>query len=190
MPETYQDSGAYIRTLAGLAFDIVLSESESAEVTVTDHQIETGAQVSDHAYLNPREVELEIGQGTIENLDDPREMLESLRKVMEAREPVELYTGKTYYPAMLITSLQVNTDHTTENVLMATIRCREVTIVDTAEVDASQLKEAPKKRQKIPQKTKMATNRGTQNAAPKDKQEFTIAGGWANTAGGETYTRG
>ena len=88
MPETYQESGAYIRTLAGLAFDIVLSESETAEVTVTDHQIETGAQVSDHAYLNPREVELEIGQGTIESLDDPREMLDELRKVLEAREPV------------------------------------------------------------------------------------------------------
>jgi len=80
MPETYQDSGAYIRTLAGLAFDIVLSESESAEVTVTDHQIETGAQVSDHAYLNPREVELEIGQGTIENLDDPGRCLNHCAK--------------------------------------------------------------------------------------------------------------
>lgn len=189
MPETYQESGAYIRTLAGLAFDIVLSESETAEVTVTDHQIETGAQVSDHAYLNPREVELEIGQGTIESLDDPREMLDELRKVLEAREPVELYTGKTYYPAVLITSLQVNTDHTTENVLMATIRCREVTIVDTAEVDASQLKEAPKKRQKMPQKTKAATNRGSQNAQPKSEEDLGLLGKFVKGAGGTIHYR-
>ena len=186
MPETYQESGAYIRSLGGLAFDVVVSESETAEVTVTDHQIESGAQVSDHAYLNPKEVELEIGQGTIESMDDPREMLEALRKTMEEREPVEVYTGKSYYPTMLITSVVVNTDHTTENVLKATIRCREVMIVDTAEVDASQLKEAPKKRQKMPKKTKATTQRGTQSAAPVNKEENTHL---QNLVGGEGYKR-
>lgn len=158
--------GGYIRSLGGLAFDVVVHESETATVRVTDHQIESGASVSDHAYMEPKEVELEIGQGSIDSEGDPREMLDALRALQERREPVEIYTGKTYYPTMLITGIMVNTDRTTEHVLMATVRCREVRIVETSEVDASHIKEAPKKRQKTPQKTKATADRGTQNAQP------------------------
>lgn len=164
MPDDYD--GGYIRSLGGLAFDVVVHESETATLRVTDHQIESGASISDHAYMEPKEVELEVGQGSINSEGDPIEMLNTLRALQEKREPVEVYTGKTYYPTMLITGIMVTTDRTTEHVLMATVRCREVRIVETSEVDASHIREAPKKRQKMPEKTKATTDHGTQSAQP------------------------
>lgn len=151
-----------IRTLGGLEFDVVVDENETSEVEITDHPVESGALISDHAYAMPREVELHIGHGVTDSEDDPVDMLHRLRDIQAAREPVELTTGKGYYPAMVITAIEVMTDRTTENVLSATVRCREVVIVATATADV------PAVRQQHAKKTMRATNKGTVQAKPQE----------------------
>lgn len=150
----------YLRSLGGMTFTVVVQERETSEVTVTDHPIESGASISDHAYIMPQEVSLEVGQGVDSDEDTPRETLRKLKAIQAAREPVEVYTGKSYYPCMVITSIEVTTDNQTEQVLMANITCREVVIVETKNAPM------PKARQKKPRKTQQSVNKGTVQAKP------------------------
>lgn len=157
MPEI-SESGAYVRSLGGLTFTVTVSETEKATAKLTDYPVEDGASYSDHVILAPREVTVQIGQSVDDNESDPRDKLDALRAVMEAREPVELYTGKSYYPAMVITSISVQTDAKSETVLLASVTLREVRIAQT------QAAAVPVIRQKQPKKTAKSIKRGTQQA--------------------------
>lgn len=157
MPEI-SDSGAYVRSLGGLTFTVTVSESEKATAKLTDYPVEDGSSYSDHVILAPREVTVQIGQSVDGAESDPRDKLDALRAVMEAREPVELYTGKSYYPAMVVTSISVTTDAKSETVLLASVTLREVRIAQT------QAAPVPVIRQKQPKKTAKSVKRGTQQA--------------------------
>ena len=52
-----------------------------------------------------------------------------------ALNPFQLYTGKRVYNDMLISSISVTTDQSTEYVLMATIICRQIIRVRTHVVE-------------------------------------------------------
>ena len=153
------ETGAYIRSLGGLSFTVTISEAEKATAKLTDYPVEDGVSYSDHVILAPREVTVQVGQGVDEAETDPRDKLDELRKLMEKREPIELYTGKSYYKSMIITSISQTTDAKTETVLIATVTLREVRIAHT---QAAAVPIIPKKKQKQPKKTQASTKRGTQ----------------------------
>jgi hypothetical protein len=41
--------------------DVVVSEKHSDTLEITEHPVETGAAISDHAYKRPSEVVMEVG---------------------------------------------------------------------------------------------------------------------------------
>jgi len=158
MPEI-SESGAYIRSLGGLTFTVTISEAEKQTAKMTDYPVEDGVSYSDHVILAPREVTVQVGQGVDDAESDPRDKLDKLRELMTAREPIEVYTGKSYYKSMIITSISTTTDAKTETVMIASVTLREVRIAQT---QAAAVPVISKKRQKQPKKTVASTKRGTQ----------------------------
>ena len=158
MPEV-TESGAYMRSLGGLTFTVTISEAEKQTAKMTDYPVEDGVSYSDHVILAPREVTVQVGQGVDESETDPRDKLDKLRELMTTREPIELYTGKSYYKSMIITSISTTTDARTETVMIASVTLREVRIAQT---QAAAVPVIPKKKQKQPKKTMASTKRGTQ----------------------------
>ena len=158
MPEI-SESGAYIRSLGGLTFTVTISEAEKQTAKLTDYPVEDGVSYSDHVILAPREVTVQVGQGVDDAETDPRDKLDKLRELMTKREPIELYTGKSYYKSMIITAISTTTDAKTETVMIASVTLREVRIAQT---QAAAVPIIPKKKQKQPKKTMASTKRGTQ----------------------------
>ena len=158
MPEI-SESGAYIRSLGGLTFTVTISEAEKQTAKLTDYPVEDGVSYSDHVILAPREVTVHVGQGVDEAETDPRDKLDKLRELMTKREPIELYTGKSYYKSMIITAISTTTDAKTETVMIASVTLREVRIAQT---QAAAVPVISKERQKQPKKTVASTKRGTQ----------------------------
>ena len=44
-----------------IAFDAVLKEAPSSSATVTKNPVESGAQITDHFYVNPKKLDLQVG---------------------------------------------------------------------------------------------------------------------------------
>ncbi len=49
------------RQIGTLIPDVVVREAQRDEMVITDHPVETGAAISDHAFLRPVEVEMQVG---------------------------------------------------------------------------------------------------------------------------------
>lgn len=125
---------------------VVVSEKHSDTLEITEHPVETGAAISDHAYKRPSEVVMEVGFAGGGSLLDfassltsssllglsPREYYEQLLNLQADRVPFDVVTGKRIYKNMLLRAIEVTTDKTTENVLSAVLTMREVIITSTS----------------------------------------------------------
>lgn len=159
------------RTSIGYIIPQVFIGSEGRdELTITDHPIETGAPVSDHAYKQPATLNMTVGwgaggllvdfSGTTNSVDDAYAALLDLQKL---REPFTVTTSKRIYQNMMIASLGCTTNKETQNVIIIDVGLREVLIVDT---QATTL--PPKPNQAEPQKTAAPDTEGTkQPTVPK-----------------------
>lgn len=56
----------YAKTnVGGFFFDAFLSMQHQSTVTITQHPVETGAAISDHAYSNPAQLSMQIGMSDV-----------------------------------------------------------------------------------------------------------------------------
>ncbi|EPF1298783.1 phage baseplate protein [Klebsiella michiganensis] len=124
---------------------VVISEKHSDTLEITEHPVEVGAAISDHAYRRPSEVVMEVGfagGGSLLDLLDttsfglsaglsPREVYQNLLDLQNSRVPFDVVTGKRLYSNMLIRAMEVTTERSTENVLSAVLTLREVIITST-----------------------------------------------------------
>ncbi|WP_312062230.1 phage baseplate protein [Pantoea septica] len=125
--------------------DVVISEKHSDVLEITEHPVErptsSGAGfVADHAYRRASELVMEVGfsgGGSLLDMVDtsaiglsfgsgPKEIYSQLLELQRSKEPFDVVTGKRLYTNMLIRVLDVTTDRTSENVLMASVTMREV----------------------------------------------------------------
>lgn len=121
------------RSIGGIIPDVVVEEVHRDTLMITDHPVETGAAISDHAFMMPVEIEMRVGwsdssSGYIGAARDAYEMLQALQ---QSRTPFTVITGKRVYSNMLIRGLQAQTDVHSENILQCTCNMREVIIVST-----------------------------------------------------------
>lgn len=143
---------------------LTIEEVHHDELVITDHPVEQGAQISDHAYKKPAELTITIGWtnsslGALFSLqlnDYVAHAYEKLLALQALRTPFTISTGKRKYQNMLFRSLGTTTDVKTENALIVTAQCREVIIVQTV---TTQL--VPAENQAMPQKTGDTSNTGT-----------------------------
>lgn len=126
-------------TYGRFVFDAVFSTDHSANLTATQHPVQTGASVSDHAFMEPDEVSVEIGMtDTAASVSGGASRsvnaYTQLRAIMELREPVTLITRLKTYRNMLITSISAPDDYKTMNALRASIYFQQINMVSVSTV--------------------------------------------------------
>ncbi|HFV0559223.1 TPA: phage baseplate protein [Escherichia coli] len=128
--------------------DVVVSEKHVDALEITEHPVEFGAAINDHAYKRASEVTMECGfagGGSVLDLvnlssiglrvgESPREIYQQLLDLQQSRVPFDVVTGKRTYSNMLIRAIEVTTDRTSENVLSCVLTLREVIMSDTQSI--------------------------------------------------------
>lgn len=134
----------------------VIREVHNDNAVITDHPVEFGSPISDHMYLQPKRLDIEIIYSLSSGINALKtaaaavgigsktktltEYYEQFLKLHKDSTLMNVITGKRMYDNMVIESIESTTDVDTENVLRLTLRMREVIIVKTSttEVPADQ----------------------------------------------------
>jgi hypothetical protein len=154
------------RQIGTMIADCTISEDGYDELTITEHPVEQGAAITDHAFINPPGITIfaKWSNSSIQAGGDASycaTQYQDLLTLQKDRIPFDVVTPQRSYTDMLIRSIAKHTDEKTENALECTIRCRNIIIVQT------QTTKVPKNDvQKMPQKTGAVQNGGTRNTAP------------------------
>lgn len=125
-----------------------LEEIHIDTLRVTEHPVELGAAITDHAYAKPQEVIIKCGwsnstlselmamasalfSGNMSASDYVSSVYAQLLAIQASRQPIQITTSKRQYLDMLIVGLTVTTDASTSAVLMVQAHCRQIIIVKT-----------------------------------------------------------
>lgn len=116
--------------LGNLLPDCVMQEVYEDRLQITMHPVETGANISDHAFVLPRTVEMQIGWADYKRGQAGYSVQQYLKllELQGIREPVTLSCGKRNYTNMLPESITVPSDDKHKWSVAATIRWREIRI--------------------------------------------------------------
>ncbi|HEN3600678.1 TPA: hypothetical protein U5E25_002123 [Yersinia enterocolitica] len=175
------------RKIGVLVPSVIISEKHQDALEITEHPVEVGAAVNDHAYKRAAEVTMEVGfagGGSLLDFVDtstiglslgksPEEVYQELRDLQESRQPFDVITGKRKYSNMLIRGIEVTTDKTSENVLMCVLTLREVIMSQTDSVMV-----ADKENMQEGVSTSAMQNTGTKAPAPANKSLLQSSLGW------------
>ncbi|OLA39328.1 MAG: hypothetical protein BHW43_00060 [Phascolarctobacterium succinatutens] len=137
--------------IGGYFFDAVFSVDTEHSLTVTQHPVQTGANISDHAFVNPIRMTMQIGVsdamayrvGADYGGDGGTKSVQAYRllcKLQELRIPMQVVTRLNTYQNMLIESIDVSDGVSTLCALKATINLVQVLVVNvgTEKVSARQ----------------------------------------------------
>lgn len=155
--------------------DVTISEVHDDEVTVTQHPVDTGAAISDHAIVQPASVTCVFGwsdssralnsalDGSIlKGMQTSKDVYDRLVELKNQRALLRLSTGKRKYPSVVITKLKVSTTVDTESAAIIEVTFQEVFLVAAKTVSLAAI------RQKNPRKTASKTSGGSRSAVPVD----------------------
>lgn len=127
--------------IGGFIVDAIFSVDTEHSMTVTQHPVQTGANMSDHAFVNPVRISMEIGvsdamgyrngaQYTSEGATKSIKAYRTLCKLQELRTPMQVVTRLNTYNNMLIESIQVNDDVSTLAAFKASVSLVQVLVVN------------------------------------------------------------
>jgi hypothetical protein len=205
------------RSIGPLVAQVTIQEVHQDTLEITDHPVEMGAVISDHAFKRPAELIITcawsnspggngsnpllsaglaagilglqgansatvltgaVGGGLGGAIDQTgagvqalltgnspgqvKAIYQKLLKLQEDRIPFDVTTGKRSYKNMLVRSLQVTTDKTSENSLQVVATLRQVILVSTKPLTQS----APPEAQRFAGTTNPVTNFGTKVLGP------------------------
>lgn len=180
------------RSIGTFAAQVTLEESHSDQLEISDHPVQQGASITDHAYKRPAELTIKCGWsnspasasalgGVIGAATATTDALKSMFSGTEAsyvaavyekllalqasRVPFDVYTGKRKYVNMLVQGLFVVTSPETEHSLMVTAQLRQVIIVALRGATATQ---PPASRQQDPGVTQEQVNTGKKSPRTTD----------------------
>jgi hypothetical protein len=153
LPQNFlqQDVGRYAREIEGIDIPhVVVEEDHDDELIITQHPVEFGAIISDHAYKKPSEVRMRCcwnNSGSHYLLHGKaytqkpvvvsgyegyaRAIYDQILALQLSRKPFSVITGKRIYKDMLVANVRVHTAPGSEYSLMADIVLREVILVAT-----------------------------------------------------------
>jgi len=185
------------RAIGMIFADVTVEENHRDEVIITQHPVEGGGVITDHAYKRPAEVEIRCGfsNSSAGYVGYVQEQYRALLALQLARQPFSVYTGKRRYRNMLIRGISVVTDPHSENVLMATVALQEIIIVSTqttggTATGSSTAAAGTSGNQADPASTGSVTNAGNVEAQGVGSQAFAGAynAGSASPVGPGAYT--
>lgn len=130
------------RNIGGFVADITVEEDHTDELRITEHPVEQGASISDHAYVMPARVTIRLGysNSSLAALGNPfyvQLVYNQFLGLQASLEPFSITTGKRVYENMMITRLSVHTDEKSENALDMVVECQEVLIANTETVQSA-----------------------------------------------------
>ena len=112
--------------------DCVPEERHEDQLEITQHPVEQGSMVSDHAFKLPAEVTLNYlwAMGSKQNTNQDayflRSTYETFLAIQQNKILFYVVTGKRDYSNMLLKNVTVHTDPVNENVLNMRLVCREL----------------------------------------------------------------
>jgi hypothetical protein len=181
----------YLATnIAGYFFDAVLREEHVSTLRITEHPVQTGANISDHAYQMPAHLVLEIGMSdAMSSLSQGQysggaggKSVTAYQKLLElqaARVPLKVVTRLNVYKNMIIEQISSPVDARTTYGMRARVTLKQIilaTVMETTAVSA-----APN--------TTDATNSGSvQPATPAPSTTIGGYGGLTGTADASNAT--
>jgi|GEM_PF-2414026 hypothetical protein len=149
--------------------DCAIQETHRDTLVITEHPVEQGAAITDHAYKRPAEITVNYSwsnsspgnDGFSETYD--QDMYYQLLALQSSCEPFTVMTGKRVYNDMLIAELTVTTDTSSEYNLTTTMVIRQIIIVQTEDAPAPS---SSPDNQAAPQKTAPVQKQGQKQASP------------------------
>jgi hypothetical protein len=138
----------YIKTnIGGWYMDAFLRMTHTSRLKITSHPTQLGAMVSDHAYLEPRELVMEIGMSDAARSIIPGQFnggwsrsvqaFRVLKALQAARVPFQVHTKLGIYQNMLIETLSAPDDYKTLLGLRCTVTMRELLVAQVKTVKIS-----------------------------------------------------
>lgn len=133
-------SDVLIKTsIGGFIFDAYIRLDHNRKTKITQHPVETGASITDHAYVEPAELIIEVGMSDacvsyIEGQFGTNESrsvaaFKILMDLQEKRIPMDVTTRLKHYKNMLIEAISVPDDWQMANGLKASVTLREIIVV-------------------------------------------------------------
>lgn len=115
-------------------FDAAVREQHELKSTLTDHPVETGANVTDHSRPEARSVTLEIVQSNTpldgaDGSDRARALWRRFVDLWQNPKLLTLYTARDFYPSMAIESVSSTVDAKTSQALVCTVTFKEIRVV-------------------------------------------------------------
>jgi hypothetical protein len=124
-------------------FDAVMRLEHAQELTATKHPIQTGASLTDHAYLQPARVILEVAMSDVMDRVAPNlftsnssksvSAFQTMLDVQAGRQPITLVTRLKTYNNMLILDHRAVEDHTTVRGARMMLRLEQIFVAALAQ---------------------------------------------------------
>lgn len=160
---TYSSRFRYFGPITAL---MTVRESGTDTLNITQHPVAIGAQITDHSFMEPARLELSMmttnAQPQTWGEDYVSHVYKQLLDLQASRLTFPIQTGKRLYENMLMTSITLSTDESSEHALMLQISCQEIIMVQNTPLTVSP-------NQAAPQKTD-----GVQQGGPKQTQVTSI----------------
>lgn len=152
------------RAIGAFQANVTIEETATDRLKITQHPVQQGASITDHAYMEPAELTIKVAWN-----DEPSKLVEiydKFRKLQSDRIPMKVVSGKRTYQNMLVAGLTQINDSITEKMLNIIIDLQEVAITALEVVTVP-----PRERQAEPGKTGKTENAGKKQTGEASKQE-------------------
>ncbi|NOU95588.1 hypothetical protein GC093_20480 [Paenibacillus sp. LMG 31456] len=138
----------YTKTnIGGWFFDAYLKMDHTSRLTITDHPVQTGAAITDHAFLQPRELSMDVAMSDVNESTVPGQFSGGysrsvqafyvLKELQQLRVPIQVHTRLGLYPNMLIEVLTAPDDYTTFEGMRCSVTFREILVAQVTTVQIS-----------------------------------------------------
>ena len=166
------------RMIGTIIPDVVVEETGTDDVVVTQHPVANNTPISDHKYKNPCTLTMRVGwsespaimgggAGTVlGNISSTansfttnqrtKAIYQQMQDLQNSPNPFQVTTGKRVYDNMVITSIAVTTEQHTEFTLLMTVTMQQIVIVTPQTVVAP-----PQSAQSNPAATGGTTDNGS-----------------------------
>lgn len=109
--------------LGPIPLQVVIREKHISNLAVTRHAIETGAEITDHSYIEPKKLILEGASGAA------AAAYNALVQLQKTRQPFSLVTGLYVYNNMLIEGIEAERDSQHGRILNCRVELTEILLV-------------------------------------------------------------
>lgn len=141
-------SYVYTKTsVGGWFFDAYLKMTHTSTLTITDQPVQTGAALTDHAYMEPLELQMDIGMSDVATSfikgqfsgGSSRSVTayNVLRQLQQMRIPIQVVTRLGIYQNMLVEVISAPDDYTTQYGMKCTVTFREILVAQVKTVKIS-----------------------------------------------------